>query len=483
MKSTILNIITQKPKQYTKIIRSNKDLLDWVEKNTLAECDHLPTKIFSAVHGISNVCALGKNKLVRRWSAGFSNCGPAATCECARQQISSSVRSSKSTVSAQQSRQANLKRKNTMLEKYGVAYNSQRSDIKHIWKKPKVPEHVLSLLSDFDWLQEQYVVQDRSAVDIANELDVYYSTVIAYCKKHNFKIKQRSRYSLVEKQISDFILGLGFDCVTNQRQILDGKEIDIFVPDANLAIEVNGLYWHSFDKKNNDCENKNRHLDKTLLASSKGVDLIHITDWEWYNKNGIMKSLIRTKLKLNDRIYARNTVVGPVCSKTARDFLNQNHVQGECYSTHYIGLYHRDQLAMLLSAGRSRFRSDDIEIHRIATKQNLSVIGGASKLLKHLLAECKYKTVVAYCDRDKSNGNVYQTLGFVLTRQTGPGYFWTDGTDIISRYRCQKSKLKKWLPLFDSSKSESDNMFAAGYRRYWTCGNLVFEYTAEQINL
>lgn len=476
MKNKILEIIQQKPKHYTKIVKSNKDLLEWVKENNLADSDHLPTQIYSAVHQQSNICPLGKKKTLHRWATGFSNCGPAAVCECTRNQLSASVKLSKSNVSKKEKDSVNQKRKNTMIEKYGVAYNSQRSDLKHIWKKPKVSNDVLMQLNDRSWMYEQYIVQDRSAVDIADELDVYYSTVIEYCKKHNFKIKQRSQYSLVEKQIANFVIDLGFECIKNQRQILNGKEIDIFVPSANLAIEVNGLYWHSFDKKHNDKENKNRHLEKTLVAHDNGIDLIHITDWEWKNKNQIIKSLIRTKLLLNNRIYARRTISKIVDSAVAQQFLNENHIQGQCYSTQYVGLYHQDQLVMLLSAGRSRFGSGDIEIHRIAAKKNTSVIGGAGKLLKYLLSISDYERVIAYCDRDKSNGNVYQQLGFDLIKHTGPGYFWTDGNEIISRYRCQKSKLKNWLPLFDPLLSESENMFAAGYRRYWTCGNLVFEY-------
>ena len=33
--------------------------------------------------------------------------------------------------------------------------------------------------------------------------------------------------------------------ISSNRKILDGKEIDILIPDINLAIEFNGLFWHS----------------------------------------------------------------------------------------------------------------------------------------------------------------------------------------------------------------------------------------------
>lgn len=67
------------------------------------------------------------------------------------------------------------------------------------------------------------------------------------------------------------------------------------------------------------------------------------------------------------------------------------------------------------------------------------------------------------------------STGFNFVRETGPGYFWTDGNTVYSRYRCQKKNLSKWLSSFNSDLSEAENLFRAGYRRYWTCGNLVFE--------
>jgi len=479
MKDKILELVAKKPKHYSKIVQSDSQLLEWVKSNTLTPVDHMPTMIFSAVYQQSGLCSKGQYKKVQRWSTGFTNCGPAAICDCTKKQISYSVAVAKQSTSKEEKINTNQKRAATMIKKYGVAYNSQRLEINHIWKKPKIADHILKLLNDKEWLYQQYIVKDLSAVDIASSLGVYYSTVIEYCKKHKFKIKQRSQYSLIEKQIGEFIASLGIAYETNNRTVLGKKEIDIFLPEFNFAIEVNGLYWHSYDFKTNEKENKTRHLDKTLLAVANGIDLIHITDWEWQNKKSIIQSLIRTKLQLNQKIYARNTISKLVDSAQARQFLNENHIQGECYSTFYAGLYHEGQLVMLISAGPSRFDQTNVEIHRIAAKQNISVVGGASKLLKFLLKISNYQKIIAYCDQDRSNGRVYQALGFTLVKHTGPGYFWTNGTEMFSRYRCQKSKLKNWLPSFDQTKSESENMFANGYRRYWTCGNLVFEYSSK----
>ena len=473
MKNKIIKIINQNPKTYKHIIKKDVELWSWIEKNCLVLTDHIPSKIYSAVYQESNICKYNNTKKFVRFSTGFSFCGPSSKCKCTKESISQSVKRTKSNYSDHKKQEINKKRSQSMIEKYGVAYNSQRKDIKQIWNKPKIEQSVYEKLIDQKWLYNEYVINDRSAVDIADQLGVYYSTVIDYCKTHNFKIKQKSQYSLIEIKISNFIKNLGFSVETNNRELLNKKEIDIFIPSKKIAIEVNGLYWHSYNKKQNDFEDKTRHLTKTDLAEKKGISLLHITDWEWNNKQDIIKSIIKSKLNLNKRIYGRKTVIKTVSSTDTKKFLNENHIQGYCASSIKIGLYYNNQLIMLLTAGKNRFKKNCVELHRLASLNGITVVGGASKLLKHLKNQVN-EPIISYCDRDKSNGNVYKTLGFKLIDKTGPGYFWTDGNEVFSRYKCQKQNLKKWLKSFDSSKSESENMFQAGYRRYWNSGNLVF---------
>lgn len=85
--------------------------------------------------------------------------------------------------------------------------------------------------------------------------------------------------------ISEFYNGKIF---TNNRTVLDsGKELDIYLPDIKLAIEFDGLYWHS-DK----FLDKNYHLRKTKECEEKEIHLIHIFEDEWINKKDIVKNKI-----------------------------------------------------------------------------------------------------------------------------------------------------------------------------------------------
>ena len=70
---------------------------------------------------------------------------------------------------------------------------------------------------------------------------------------------------------------------TNIRNIIDNhKELDIYIKEKNLAIEYNGLWWHS----SNNCNPKNRSIDsdyhykKYKMCKEKGIRLITIFEWD-----------------------------------------------------------------------------------------------------------------------------------------------------------------------------------------------------------
>jgi G:T-mismatch repair DNA endonuclease (very short patch repair protein) len=69
----------------------------------------------------------------------------------------------------------------------------------------------------------------------------------------------------MEREVYEFILSLyNKEIIRNDRTVLNGKELDIYLPDYNLAIEFNGLYWHS-----EDYVGKNYHLNKTIECEKK----------------------------------------------------------------------------------------------------------------------------------------------------------------------------------------------------------------------
>lgn len=97
-------------------------------------------------------------------------------------------------------------------------------------------------------------------------------------------------YSINEKKIVSAIQEIyNGKIIENSKKIISPKELDIFLPDLNLAIEYNGIYFHS-SLTNTP---KDYHLKKSLLCKEKGIRLIHIYEFEnLITQIELLKSLI-----------------------------------------------------------------------------------------------------------------------------------------------------------------------------------------------
>ena len=280
--------------------------------------------------------------------------------------------------------------------------------------------------------------------------------------------------SNMEKEVLEFIkLIYNGKVVENDRSILKGREIDIYLPDAGLGIEFDGLFWH------NDQSGKKEdyHLNKTAECEMAGVHLIHIFEDEWIGKQEIVKDRIKSYLKIYDRIlYARKCELKEIDSKTSDDFLEANHLQGSEHSSIRYGLFYENELVSVMTFGKPRFNEKhDFEMIRYCSKIGIIVIGGASKLLACFEKKYPNKLLITYADRRYSTGNLYEILGFEKIQYSCPNYWWTKKQIKLSRYQCQKHRLHKILENdFNPDLSESENMILNGWNRIYDCGNIVY---------
>jgi len=294
-------------------------------------------------------------------------------------------------------------------------------------------------------------------------------------------LKCSKQNSNVELEIIEYIKSLGVNNILhNNRKILNGKELDIFLPDYNIAIEYNGLLWHSRGltfPSNIDKFNKFKHNDKTNLCINNNIHLLQIFENEWYENKDKWKSVIRNKLKKNkNKIYARKTVFKKITSSEASIFCENNHLQGKGTSSLNYGLFYNTELVSVMTFSKARFIKDaniKYEMIRFCNKINHSIIGGASKLLKNFRL-LHTGGIVSYANRRWSDGHLYKMLGFNLKNISVPNYFYFNKERILwSRNKFQKHKLSK-LEIFDIKKTETENMFLNGYRQIHDCGNYVF---------
>lgn len=266
----------------------------------------------------------------------------------------------------------------------------------------------------------------------------------------------------------------------NVRNIIPPQELDIYIPEKKLAIEFDGLYWHSTAtaalKNFSDKKLKLYHLNKTKACLEKGIQLIHIFEDELQFKRDIVISRLKTICGNTKRIFARQCEIQEIQQNDAADFLLANHIQGIVNSKVNIALKHNGIIVALMTFGKPRYNKKyEWELLRFCNALNTTVIGGASKLLSYFERNYNPKSLVSYADRRWSQGNLYYKLGFSFLKETPPNYFYVNGINRYSRIKFQKHKLKALFENFDNNLTEMENMKNNGYDVIFDCGNLVFE--------
>jgi hypothetical protein len=247
------------------------------------------------------------------------------------------------------------KKENTIIKKYGSLenfYNYRKEKIKeasilknnteHHWEseefitsrvqkyKDKTTEKILKSLPDY----LEYIDRKPNV----NNTDNIYELKCLNCNKIFFinrgyyvlRLKENKNICLIcnpklsgvskmELELFNFVKdNYKGDILHNTKSIIDNKELDIYIPDLKLAIEFNGLYWHSNAEKN-----KMYHYDKFIDCKNKNIYLIHIYEDDWVIKKEIIKNIIIANLT-NYNYDVEITDVYDI--NEIKEFINENYI-------------------------------------------------------------------------------------------------------------------------------------------------------------
>lgn len=236
------------------------------------------------------------------------------------------------------------------------------------------------------------------------------------------------------------------DVVVSNKSICGerGYEIDIVVPARGIAIEFNGVRWHSEEyQTRNDI-----HLWKTERCRTAGYQLIHVWDDDWRDRKSVVIRMLAAKLGATDRlphvsscgfdnrsferVGARTCSVEILDGQDARRFLDENHIQGAVTATYHFALVDADGFIRAVLSVRSprnnarmKRAPGEWEVQRYATCG--IVPGGCSKLMKFAeayIAEqgLEITSWVSFSANDVSDGAMYERSGFEKVADIAPDY-------------------------------------------------------------
>lgn len=321
-----------------------------------------------------------------------------------------------------------------------------------------------------------------------SHLKIHNITFNEYKRKHNVKtvtsnrlIKwHRDRYyantkllelqfeSKAEIQLQEYAKLINVPCIPHYR--IGYNELDLYLPDNDLGIEFDGLYYHSEISAG---RTEKYHLNKTNIVENAGDRLIHIFEDEWGKSPEIVKSMISDYCNIYTTIIQSQFCVISECTEElAENFLNDNHIFGHCKSDHYIILLTNSNIVEII--GISYDNTSNIHIlDRYCTKLFTNVIGGLDLILIYAASVYNIEKLIHYVDRRYITKYIEDNFEFI--ENTPPIYHYLDrGNRYMTRHNKSEFTLEKILEKFpdaDPNLSEWENMKLLGYDRIWDCGS------------
>ena len=227
----------------------------------------------------------------------------------------------------------------------------------------------------------------------------------------------------------------------NTRKIISPYELDVYIPENKLAIEIHGLHWHS-----EQLVGKYYHLNKYKMCKEKGITLIQIFENEWYNKSEQIKSYIKTKLGLNTTITTY--IIKEISKQQYNQFQNQNTIIKHKPGDKNIAITNNNEVYAVAT-----FK--DNNIIQYIEKINYTVQNG----IEAILNQNNYITNNRY----PVTGN-YKTI-----QETEPEYYYTKLRKLYQKFYYPIKKFKN----HNNDLTAKENMANNGYEIIWDAGYTI----------
>ena len=209
------------------------------------------------------------------------------------------------------------KHKQTCLEKYGVSSYNKTDEFKERYKNTCLEKYGVDNPIKLPEIREK--IKETNLEKYGYENPMFSNEI----KEKMFNTK-RKRYgnpyytginigtifSKFEKSVLDFIKEKFSNLIIeeNNRTILNGKEIDLYFPEIQKGIEINGDYWHCnpliyestyINRKGKTAEEIwKRDNEKYNLAKEQKIELLIIWEYDWMHNKNIIQENIETVLNI-----------------------------------------------------------------------------------------------------------------------------------------------------------------------------------------
>ena len=349
-------------------------------------------------------------------------------------------------VNAFQSEEVKQKIKDTNLKKYGVDH--------HFKDKQKAEENAKKVIQSKINNGTIKLYDGKPISEWVKISEYSNSRFRSLVNKHGFETARTMspRFSSLEQLFEKWLIE---EKIEYQKQFrIHGVFADFLLPDYNIIIELDGLYWHCELRAKDDY-----HVNKRFLYKSLGYIPLFFREDEIESKFPIIKSIIFNKMKKSNRIFARKCDIIKLDKDCGSSFFEDNHLMGKGSGEIYA-LRFDDQIVSAISV--RKIKDSNYEISRFCHKQNVTVVGGFSRLVKYAIEQLDIEHLKTFVDQRYGDGSYLKDLGFEFVR-CGRSFAWTNCNKIVHRLR---------FP--------GNSGYDYGFVKIWDCGQARYDLDCQQ---
>ncbi len=230
-----------------------------------------------------------------------------------------------------------------------------------------------------------------------NVCDIHKEFILTYDQFHNRCSSTRYMYSVlcpicnpernpqtsIETIMKDILDKLNIEYIQHDRKLIGPKELDFYLNNYKIAIECNGTYWHSLQKKDKDY-----HINKFNICRDKGIQLISFWEYDIKHNESFITNILKIYSNNIEHNYTDNFNYEIKCidNKEYKNFIN-------LYSLHRndkrvnlkLGLYIENKLIYTFGLNEN--------------KTNIHILKIVSRFNYYIKDVVKY--IIDYLDTDK----------------------------------------------------------------------------------
>lgn len=273
-----------------------------------------------------------------------------------------------------------------------------------------------------------------------------------------------------EQQLSKFIRDKGF--TVEQHHKLKDKEIDIFLPELKIGLELNGAYFHNSHK---DVGGKPLlyHYQKSELALKKHIHLYHL----WSSSPARFNQSLISRILGLSTVYRKDITFKSISPEVAKVFLLKS--APLLYSRKQDKFYGAYRDGVLVAIGVFTKKSKQLMELRGLEFKNFCLLADSSiyALFKYVQKCLRCKIISTSIPRDiypALENTFWSRLGFIQERIEKPLMFYYNFKThkVYKRELFTKDQLKLRWADFEPSLNEEENCYRHNLVRCYDSGRI-----------